>query len=132
MTDNQKLSVKILLDREKLTAVRAFLARKNLKIEEEFEQYFEILFKKHVPKDVQIYIESMSPSAQKTKKKMSCKSENPRENVSEAGRIPDQNSSAGASKNEPADSPKSSEKEAPDVYTPPLPYDRFDQNEKQT
>lgn len=132
MADSQKLTVKISLDREKLTAVRAFLARKNLKIEGEFEQYFETLFKKYVPKDVQIYIESMSPSAQKTKKKVSRKTENPKENASEVERAQDETPSGDSREKEPVAGPQDNKNTALEVYTPPLPYDRFDQKGEQT
>ncbi|WP_099203964.1 DUF6103 family protein [Scatolibacter rhodanostii] len=69
MANIQKSTVKISLNKEKLTAVQTFLERKNLKIEEEFEQFFDTLFKKYVPKDVQIYIESMSQPLQNPKEK---------------------------------------------------------------
>ena len=75
MANNQKSIIKISLDKEKLSAVKTFLERKNLKLEEEFEQFFDMLFKKHVPKDVQIYIESMTSSSKKSGKKPSVRTD---------------------------------------------------------
>lgn len=124
MSDQQKVFVKISLDKEKLTAVRTFLARKNLKIEDEFEQFFDTLFKKHVPKDVQIYIKSLAPAS----KKVSKKSPIP---TLEASKIPAENPGGTEEKNSRAGTKTAEENTdaaAENTYKPPLPYDRFDRN----
>lgn len=124
MADNQKISVKISMDKEKLTAVRTFLQRKNLKIEDEFEQFFDTLFKKHVPKDVQIYIEGMSTPAKKSAKQ-------PPVSPPKASQNPAENSDKAEEKSNQLEK-KTSEETANSAvensYQPPLPYDRFDRN----
>jgi hypothetical protein len=63
MPDNQKATVKFTVDKDKLNAIKTFLELKNIDFEDEFAKYFDVIFKKYVPKNVQIYIQNSNISA---------------------------------------------------------------------
>ena len=50
-------TINISFDEEKLTALRLFITQKNLELDRELESFMEQLFKRHVPKNVQEYLE---------------------------------------------------------------------------
>ena len=53
----KKSTINITYDEEKLNAVRLFLEQKNLDLDRELERFMEQLFRRHVPKNVQEYLE---------------------------------------------------------------------------
>lgn len=120
MANNHKTPFTISLNKEKLIAVQAFLEEKSLNLEQEFEEFFETIFKKHVPRNVQIYIEKTVSSAKSTpekKVKPTQKSVRPEEKAL-------QDPGDTVTRKEHSEAQISS----PALYTPPLPYDRFDRN----
>jgi len=53
----KKTVVTITCEDEKLAAIRLFLTQKGLDLEQELAGFMEQLFKRHVPKNVQEYLE---------------------------------------------------------------------------
>lgn len=55
---NKKVQFKMDYDEEKLKAIRLFLEKKHVSLEEELSLYLDKLYEKNVPKDVKIFIEN--------------------------------------------------------------------------
>lgn len=55
---NKKLNIKVDYDEEKLKAIRLFLEKKSVVLEEELGSYLDKLYQKSVPKDVRTFIEN--------------------------------------------------------------------------
>lgn len=55
---NKKVQFKMDYDEEKLKAIRLFLEKKHVSLEEELSLYLDKLYEKNVPKDVKMFIEN--------------------------------------------------------------------------
>lgn len=64
-----KKTVTVSFDEDKLKALKIYLEKKNLNVEDELEQHLEVLYNKTVPAVVKEFIELNSDTAPKTEKK---------------------------------------------------------------
>lgn len=131
MENHNNAQLVIPVNKDKFIAVQAFLEEKGLNLEQEVEGFFEALFNKYVPKNVKVYIEkavSLSENSEKSIPKSGAftkKSDNflTKLNVKSPQRPPDS-----LTEKSVPEAPKTPQSIPPDIYTPPLPYDRFERN----
>ncbi len=86
----KKTTVSITFDDEKLSALKMYLAQKNIQVETELEKFLDTLYAKTVPAGVRDFIEMRSgsapaaPAARPKKPKTSLSSAVGAENIAEA------------------------------------------------
>ena len=80
--------IAISYDSEKLSALKDFLAKKNLDFDEEIEKAIDVLYKRHVPAMVREYI-SMRMQNEPISKSHRTKKQNKKKEVDEDGKSED-------------------------------------------
>lgn len=58
----KKATITVSYDAEKLGAIKQYMGKKELNVEQEMQDYLEKAYEKHVPAPVREYIESREPS----------------------------------------------------------------------
>lgn len=124
MSNNKSMLFTITLNPDKLTAVQAFMDEKGLDIQSEFEAFFEALFKKHVPKNVQIYINKMCSLTESSQKKPG----KPKQNAVQKSLVSGHEVAEIQPEKTDQSEIENHQNEPSLQYTPPLPYDRFERN----